>query len=475
MCLYGWRSWNARCAKSIDSDNIHIEYEKNLGIASKAREPLGGEGKSTMLILANGRVLNEQGHLIEANVWVEDGVIRRVTDSNAALPEGAEVIDVAGKFVSAGFIDMHVHLREPGFEHKETIASGTRSAARGGFTTIACMPNTKPVIDTVETVALIHQKAKEEGIVKVLPYGSITKNELGRELTDFEGLKEAGVIGFTDDGVGVQTAQMMKDAMARAQALGMPIIAHCEDESLVVGAPVNEGPFSKKHGLKGIPNESEAIHVGRDILLAEATGVHYHVCHVSTEQSIRLIRQAKQIGINVTAEVCPHHLLLSDEDIPDLDANWKMNPPLRSPRDVKACIEALEDGTIDILVTDHAPHSAEEKARGMQLAPFGIVGLETAFPLMYTKFVETGKWTLDMLVKRMTSIPAATFGLQTGRLEEGAPADLAVLDLDTERKVNPEEFLTKGRNTPFTGWKLKGWTVMTLVDGKVVWSDDTLS
>ncbi|WP_195572820.1 dihydroorotase [Paenibacillus sp. 1001270B_150601_E10] len=428
-----------------------------------------------MLILANGRVLNEQGHLIEANVWVEDGVIRRVTDSNAALPEGAEVIDVAGKFVSAGFIDMHVHLREPGFEHKETIASGTRSAARGGFTTIACMPNTKPVIDTVETVALIHQKAKEEGIVKVLPYGSITKNELGRELTDFEGLKEAGVIGFTDDGVGVQTAQMMKDAMARAQALGMPIIAHCEDESLVVGAPVNEGPFSKKHGLKGIPNESEAIHVGRDILLAEATGVHYHVCHVSTEQSIRLIRQAKQIGINVTAEVCPHHLLLSDEDIPDLDANWKMNPPLRSPRDVKACIEALEDGTIDILVTDHAPHSAEEKARGMQLAPFGIVGLETAFPLMYTKFVETGKWTLDMLVKRMTSIPAATFGLQTGRLEEGAPADLAVLDLDTERKVNPEEFLTKGRNTPFTGWKLKGWTVMTLVDGKVVWSDDTLS
>lgn len=424
-----------------------------------------------MLILANGRVLNEQGHLIEANVWVEDGVIRRVTDSNAALPEGAEVIDVAGKFVSAGFIDMHVHLREPGFEHKETIASGTRSAARGGFTTIACMPNTKPVIDTVETVGLIHQKAKEEGIVKVLPYGSITKNELGRELTDFEALKKAGVIGFTDDGVGVQTAQMMKDAMARAQALGMPIIAHCEDESLVVGAPVNEGPFSKKHGLKGIPNESEAIHVGRDILLAEATGVHYHVCHVSTEQSIRLIRQAKQFGINVTAEVCPHHLLLSDEDIPGLDANWKMNPPLRSPRDVEACIEALEDGTIDILVTDHAPHSAEEKARGMQLAPFGIVGLETAFPLMYTKFVETGKWTLDMLVKRMTSIPAATFGLNTGRLEEGAPADLAVLDLDTEREVNPEEFLTKGRNTPFTGWKLKGWTVMTLVDGKVVWSD----
>lgn len=424
-----------------------------------------------MLILANGRVLNEQGELMEAHVWVEDGVIRRITDVKAELPDGAQVIDVKGKLVSAGFIDMHVHLREPGFEHKETIATGSHSAARGGFTTIACMPNTKPVIDTADTVELIKQKAKEEGIVKVLPYGSITKNELGRELTDFEALKEAGVVGFTDDGVGVQTAQMMKDAMARAHALGMPIIAHCEDESLVVGAPVNEGPFAKKHGLKGIPNESEAIHVGRDILLAEATGVHYHVCHVSTEQSIRLIRQAKQLGINVTAEVCPHHLLLSDEDIPGLDANWKMNPPLRSPRDVEACIAALEDGTIDILVTDHAPHSAEEKARGMQLAPFGIVGLETAFPLMYTKFVETGKWTLDMLIKRMTSIPAATFGLNTGRLEEGAPADLAVLDLDTEREVSPEEFLTKGRNTPFTGWKLKGWTVMTIVDGSVVWSD----
>lgn len=424
-----------------------------------------------MLILANGRVLNEQGELMEAHVWVEDGVVRRITDVKAELPDGAQVIDVKGKFVSAGFIDMHVHLREPGFEHKETIATGSHSAARGGFTTIACMPNTKPVIDTADTVELIKQKAKEEGIVKVLPYGSITKNELGRELTDFEALKEAGVVGFTDDGVGVQTAQMMKDAMARAHALGMPIIAHCEDESLVVGAPVNEGPFAKKHGLKGIPNESEAIHVGRDILLAEATGVHYHVCHVSTEQSIRLIRQAKQLGINVTAEVCPHHLLLSDEDIPGLDANWKMNPPLRSPRDVEACIAALEDGTIDILVTDHAPHSAEEKARGMQLAPFGIVGLETAFPLMYTKFVETGKWTLDMLIKRMTSIPAATFGLNTGRLEEGAPADLAVLDLDTEREVSPEEFLTKGRNTPFTGWKLKGWTVMTIVDGSVVWSD----
>ncbi|TVX94230.1 dihydroorotase [Paenibacillus agilis] len=424
-----------------------------------------------MYILANAQMFNNQGELVNRHIWIEDGIISRITDVEVELPEQVEIVDAAGKFVSPGFIDMHVHLREPGFEHKETIATGTRSAAKGGFTTIACMPNTKPVIDTPETVQFIHDKTKSEGIVKVLPYGAITKNELGRELTDFEGLKEAGVIGFTDDGVGVQSAQMMKDAMARAHALDMPVIAHCEDDTLVKGAAVTDGAFARKYGLKGIPNESEAIHVGRDILLSEATGVHYHVCHVSTEQSIRLIRQAKQIGIRVTAEVCPHHLILSDEDIPGLDANWKMNPPLRSPRDVEACIEAIEDGTIDILVTDHAPHSAEEKARGMELAPFGIVGLETAFPLMYTKFVSTGKWSLELLVKRMTADPARVFRLNTGRLEEGAPADIAVIDLETEREVNPETFASKGRNTPFTDWKLKGWPVMTIVDGRIVWSE----
>ncbi|MCG7407772.1 dihydroorotase [Paenibacillus sp. ACRRX] len=425
-----------------------------------------------MYILTNASILNEQGDLVRAHIWVEEGVICRVTTTEEMIPAGIETVDVDGKFVTAGFIDMHVHLREPGFEHKETIATGTRSAARGGYTTIACMPNTRPIIDTPETVKFVLDKAAHEGVVKVLPYGAITKNELGRELTDFEALKEAGVVGFTDDGVGVQTAQMMKDAMARAKKLDMPVIAHCEDESLVKGAAVTDGEFARKHGMKGIPNESEAIHVGRDVLLAEATGVHYHVCHVSTEQSIRLIRQAKQVGVRVTAEVCPHHLLLSDEDIPSMDANWKMNPPLRSPRDVQACIDAIKDGTIDILVTDHAPHSEEEKAKGMELAPFGIVGLETAFPLMYTKFVATGAWSLELLVKRMTSDPARVFSLNTGRLEEGAPADLAVIDLDTEREVDPAQFLSKGRNTPFTGWKLKGWTVMTIVDGRIVWADN---
>ncbi|MUG64682.1 MULTISPECIES: dihydroorotase [Paenibacillus] len=425
-------------------------------------------------IIKNAKVLNEQGQLETKHIVVKDGRIEAVLGEGADVPvqDGSvQTIDAQGKLVTPGFIDMHVHLREPGYEHKETIESGSRSAVKGGFTTIACMPNTRPVTDTPQTVELVLEKARQAQMAKVLPYAAITKNELGRELTDFEALKSAGAIGFTDDGVGVQSAQMMKDAMKRAKALNMPVIAHCEDDSLVKGAFVTEGKFAERHGLKGIPNESEAIHVGRDILLAEATGVHYHVCHVSTEQSVRLIRQAKAIGISVTAEVCPHHLVLSDEDIPGLDANWKMNPPLRSPRDVEACIEGLLDGTLDMIVTDHAPHSVEEKAKGMELAPFGIVGFETAFPLLYTRFVATGKWELSFLVKRMTSDPARVFGLDSGVLTPGAPADLTMIDLDLEKEVNPEQFATKGRNTPFTGWKLKGWPVMTWVDGQVRWSE----
>lgn len=427
------------------------------------------------LIIINANILNSDGELQLSRITVHNGIIESISVNGAGEAAAADpdtrIIDAGGKLVTPGFIDMHVHLREPGFEHKETIKTGSRSAAKGGFTTIACMPNTRPVTDNPDTVKYVKQKADEAGLVNVLPYAAITKGELGRELTDFAALKEAGAIGFTDDGVGVQSAQMMKDAMKLAASLAMPVIAHCEDNSLVEGAPVAEGEFARRHGLKGIPNESEAIHVGRDILLAEATGVHYHVCHVSTEQSIRLIRQAKEIGINVTAEVCPHHLILADEDIPGLDANWKMNPPLRSRRDVEACIAALEDGTIDIIVTDHAPHSEEEKAKGMQLAPFGIVGFETAFPLLYTKFVAEGRWTLGMLVQRMTAGPAQVFGLKAGRLAPGAPADLTIVDLEEERTVDPAAFASKGRNTPFAGWKLKGWPVATIVGGNLVWSE----
>jgi dihydroorotase len=425
--------------------------------------------------IVNASAVNPASGAIEKiHLKVSNGKLEQTLDG-AEQPDtaGCEVIDADGKLISPGFIDMHVHLREPGFDYKETIRSGTESAAKGGFTTIAPMPNTRPVTDTPETVKFVLDKAAAEGVVRVLPYAAITKNELGRELTDFAALKEAGAIGFTDDGVGVQNAQMMKNAMALAHSLDRPVIAHCEDDSLVEGAAVTDGEFAKRHGLKGIPNESEAIHVGRDILLAEATGVHYHVCHVSTEQSVRLIRLGKSVGVNVTSEVCPHHLVLSDEDIPDsMDANWKMNPPLRSPRDVEACIKGLEDGTIDIIVTDHAPHSAEEKARGLAKAPFGIHGFETAFPLLYTKFVRTGRWTLDFLLRRMTADPARVFGLPYGTLEPGSPADLTLIDLENEREVNPESFLSMGHNTPFAGWKLYGWPVWTMVDGKVVWTEE---
>jgi dihydroorotase len=422
--------------------------------------------------IKGAKVLNSNTNELEhKSVLIDQGKILRIVDAGSETDlEGHETIEAKGHLLSAGFIDMHVHLRDPGLEYKETIATGTLAAARGGFTTVACMPNTKPVIDQPETVKYVYDKAKSEGAARVLTYACITKGEQGQELTDFAALKEAGAIGYTDDGVGVQSAQMMKDAMRLAASLSQPIIAHCEDDTLVVGAAVTEGEFARRHGLKGIPNESEAIHVGRDILLAEATGVHYHVCHISTEQSIRLVRFGKELGVKVTTEVCPHHLLLCDEDIPDtLDANWKMNPPLRSKRDVEACIRGLEDGTIDIIVTDHAPHSAEEKARGLEQAPFGITGLETAFPLLYTKFVAGGRWTLGFLLEKMTVKPAEVFGLPYGRLEEGAPADLTLIDLDTEREVRAEEFLSKGKNTPFIGWKLKGWPVLTIVDGRVVW------
>lgn len=423
--------------------------------------------------ILGGLMWDEESKALQRkDVQIAGGVIERICEPEEAAPaESDEVIQAEGKLVSPGFIDMHVHLREPGYEHKETIASGTRAAAKGGFTTIACMPNTQPVTGDVQTVEYVLNKAREEGVVRVLPYAAITVDQQGTELTDFAALKKAGAIGFTDDGVGVQDAGMMKEAMKLAASLDAPIVAHCEENSLLVaGAAVTEGKFAEKHGLKGIPNESEAIHVGRDILLAEATGVHYHVCHVSTAQSVRLIRDAKAHGIRVTAEVCPHHLILSDEDIPELDANWKMNPPLRSPQDVQAVIEGLEDGTIDFIVTDHAPHSAEEKALGMEQAPFGITGFETAFPLLYTHFVKTGRWTLDFLLKRMTQIPAEIFGLDSGVLTPGAAADVTLIDLDQEQSVDPNTFLSKGKNTPFTGWNLQGWPVLTLVDGKVVWS-----
>ncbi|WP_214727036.1 dihydroorotase [Exiguobacterium sp. s168] len=416
---------------------------------------------------------------IENARWFEAGQVRtgdiridagKITDLAATPQAGETVIDASGLFISPGFVDIHVHLREPGGEHKETIATGTAAAAAGGFTTICPMPNTRPVPDDRQTLDALFQKIEETASVRVLPYAAISKNQLGQELVAFDQLTDA--VAFTDDGVGVQTAAVMRTAMQQAARLGKTIVAHCEDDSLKAGC-VHEGNYSRREGLQGIPSLAESIHIARDVLIAEETGCHYHVCHVSTKESVRVIRDAKRAGIRVTAEVTPHHLVLIDEDIPNQDPNFKMNPPLRSEADRQALLEGLADGTIDCIATDHAPHAAEEKALGIERAPFGITGFETAFPLLYTKLVVEGEMTLETLIRNLTDKAAAIFELPYGKLEVGAEADLVLLDLETERTISPERFRSKGKNTPFAGERLKGFPVMTLVNGEIVFKEDT--
>ncbi|MBO9130239.1 dihydroorotase [Bacillus sp. 165] len=418
-------------------------------------------------LFKNAKMVNEQGELQSIEMLVKDGIIQEIAETVEA--ENVEIIDVEGKLLSPGFIDVHVHLREPGGEHKETIATGSLAAAKGGFTTICAMPNTRPVPDSAEHMEALQKRIEETAHVNVLPYASITVRQAGAELTDFETLKKLGAFALTDDGVGVQSAAMMLEAMKRAAKLDMTIVAHCEENTLINKGSVHEGEFSKKNDLNGIPSVCESVHIARDVLLAEAANCHYHVCHISTKESVRVVRDAKRAGIRVTAEVSPHHLILCDEDIPGLDTNFKMNPPLRGSDDRKALIEGLLDGTIDMIATDHAPHAADEKAMGMQRAPFGIVGLETAFPLLYTHFVEKGLLSLQQLLDFMAKKPADVFGLESGTLKTGAKADITIIDLEQENVIDPSTFISKGKNTPFAGWQCKGWPIKTFVNGKLVW------
>lgn len=422
-------------------------------------------------IIKNGVLLDSTGALIQADVEIEGKYITKVAENIAA--EGLQQIDAKGNLIAPGFIDLHVHLREPGGEKKETIATGTMAAAKGGFTTIAAMPNTRPVPDSVDHLESLLQKIEADAHVRVLPYASITVHEAGKELTEFARLKEAGAFAFTDDGVGIQNAGMMLEAMKKAALIDMPVVAHCEENSLIYNGCVHEGSYSKANGLKGIPSVCESVHIARDILLAEAAGCHYHVCHISTKESVRLVRDAKRAGIRVTAEVTPHHLLLCEDDIPGLDTNYKMNPPLRGKSDREALLEGLLDGTIDFIATDHAPHLEEEKAEGMNLAPFGIVGLETAFPLLYSGFVQTGKWTLKQLIDWLTVRPAESFSLPYGSLSEGALADIVLIDLNQTQSINSKEFVSKGKNTPFAGQTCTGWPVMTIAEGQIIWDSES--
>lgn len=420
------------------------------------------------LFIKNVNMLKD-GELTPAAIRIKNGRIEEIGAELAA--QGEPEIDGNGRLIAPGFVDVHVHLREPGGEQKETIASGTQSAAKGGYTTISAMPNTRPVPDTKENLQHVNGLIEKNASIRVLPYASITIREAGKERTNLAELKEHGAFAFTDDGVGIQEAGMMYETMQDAAKIDMAVVAHCEDNSLIYNGVMHEGKRSKELGLKGIPSIAESVHIARDVLLAEAAGAHYHVCHVSTKESVRVIRDAKRAGIRVTAEVTPHHLLMTEDDIPGNDANYKMNPPLRAKEDLEALHEGLLDGTIDFIATDHAPHTVQEKANGMEKAPFGIVGFETAFPLLYTQFVETGKWTLAQLIDWLTVKPSRTFNLPYGTMEEGGIADLVLLDLDKEQKIDAEAFLSKGKNTPFHGWACKGWPALTIFGGQIVWQE----
>ncbi|WP_018664052.1 dihydroorotase [Heyndrickxia acidiproducens] len=421
-------------------------------------------------LIKGGFLLDENGEQVQKDIRIKQDKIAEI--GTGLAPEGENVFEAYGMAVFPGFVDLHVHLREPGFEHKETIRTGTMAAAKGGFTTVAAMPNTNPVADRPERLAALQEKIQMDAKVRVLPYAAITLDEKGGELADFAGLKAAGAFAFTDDGVGVQEADQMLQAMTRAKALDMAVVAHCEDNSLIHGGCVHDGKFAKAHGLKGIPSICESVQIARDVLLAEATGCHYHVCHISTKESVRVVRDAKRAGIPVTAEVTPHHLLLCEDDMPGLDTNWKMNPPLRAKEDRDVLIAGLLDGTIDFIATDHAPHAADEKAKDISKAPFGITGFETAFPLLYTRFVETGIFTLRQLVSWMTEKPAQAFRLPFGVLQTGAAADITAIDLKERKKIDKHAFLSKGKNTPFDGWECAGWPGATWANGELVWEKE---
>lgn len=358
-----------------------------------------------------------------------------------------------------GFIDVHVHLREPGFEYKETVKTGTLASAHGGYTAVCSMPNLNPTPDSVENIKVQLDKIKSDAVIDVYPYACITVGEKGEELTPMEELSEYA-IAFSDDGKGVQEDYMMRKAMENAKKLGKMIVAHCEVNDLLKGGYIHDGDYAKQHGHKGISSASEYKQIERDLKLAEEIGCKYHVCHISTKESVEVIRQAKKRGVDVTCETGPHYLILCDEDLRE-DGNFKMNPPLRSKEDQKALIEGICDGTIDMIATDHAPHSKEEKSKGLAGSMMGIVGIETAFPLMYTHFVKTGIITLEKLIELMSINPAKRFGIEN--------RGYTVFDLDKEYEINPDEFLSKGRNTPFTGFKVNGECKLTVVNNKTAY------
>ncbi|MBR4994907.1 MAG: dihydroorotase [Alistipes sp.] len=419
----------------------------------------------------NGRVILKSGLVVRGGVSaVADVVVRgskiECVAENVEVGADDMVIDCSGKVVMSGLVDLHVHLREPGFSAKETVASGTAAAAHGGFSTVCSMPNLNPAPDTVEHLQQQLDIIERDAVVKVLPYATITRERYGRELVDFAALKHM-VAGFSDDGSGVQSDDVMREAMREAVKNDAIIAAHCEVNDLLKGGYIHDGEYAAQHGHKGICSESEWGQIKRDIELAAEIGCRYHVCHISTKESVALIREAKKQGVKITCETGPHYLTMCDMDLQE-EGRFKMNPPIRSAEDRDALIEGLKDGTIDVVATDHAPHTAEEKSRGLAGSAMGVVGLETSFAVIYTKLVREGVISLEQAVEVMSEAPRKIFNLGGG-LSEGEAADIAVFDLNVEYDVNPDEFLSKGRSTPFEGWHLWGECSLTMVDGQIVW------
>ena len=418
------------------------------------------------MLIQNGRIIEPANNVDEiGDIFIIDGKIAQVGGQITAPTEEVQRIDATGMIVAPGLIDMHVHLREPGFEHKETIATGTAAADAGGFTSVACMANTSPVTDSPARIQHINDIAHKNAKTNVFPIGSITKNLAGEELTDIRGMLAAGAVGISDDGVTVMNAELMRQALALSAELDFPVMVHCEEHNLNAGAVMNLGETSRRLNLKGSPNAAEDIIVARDILLAEMTGGHVHILHVSTAGAVELVRQGKQRGVHVTAEACPHHWLLTDAAVEKQGTNAKMHPPLRAQADIDAVLEGLRDGTIDAIATDHAPHTPEEKALGMQNAPNGIIGLETCVPLVLTHLVEAGHLTLSEAIAKLTCIPAEILGIKRGTLSIGTVADITLIALDKVAKVDVAKSRSKSRNTPFDGWELKGWPAMVIRGG----------
>ncbi len=421
------------------------------------------------LILKNGRLFDPATGRDEiGDVVLQDDRIRDLGPGIAA--SGPGTLDCTGLIISPGFIDIHVHLREPGFEYKETIETGTHSAVAGGFTSVCAMPNTRPVNDNAGTTSFLVQRAKELGYARVYPIGAITEASKGERMAGLGEMHRAGAVGFSDDGRPVMNAQIMRRAMEYASMFDLPIIEHAEDLNLSAGGAMHEGEYSLRLGLRGISAASEEVIVARDLLLAEQTGASIHIAHLSTAGAVRLVREAKARGIKVSAEVTPHHFTLIDEDVVQYDTNFKMNPPLRSHADREAVIEGLADGTIDVIATDHAPHAAHEKQQEFAKAPFGIIGLETALPLSL-RLVEQGRMTLHRLIDALSCRPAQIMKLPGGRLEAGAVADLTIFDAQRTWVCNPAQLHSRSRNTPFTGWNFTGQTVYTIVGGRVVYQN----